>query len=167
MSKPATISHTNVSHAHAVNGVERWSEAVRECAANVGPAMGLPPCQVIAVLKAPPSGLSGVAVTLEGEKPLVLIGVLSNQAGRTAIARAVFQMSADEYPKPEDETDAVGELANVITGHVKTLMSRLDATMRIGLPSAVSAEAFSARPQQITLRVSFGTVPAALVVTLL
>ena len=35
----------------------------------------------------------------------------------------------------------------------------------IGLPSAVSAEAFSARSDQITLRVSFGSVPAALVVT--
>jgi hypothetical protein len=37
--------------------------------------------------------------------------------------------------------------------------------MRIGLPSAVSAESFAARADQITLRVSFGSVPAALVVT--
>jgi Chemotaxis phosphatase CheX len=147
--------------------VEAWSEAVRDCAMKVGPAMGLPPCQVLATLKAPPAGLTGVAVTLEGHKPHVLIGVLSNQVGRTAIARALFQMGADEKPKPEDETDAVGELTNVIGGHVKALMCRIDATMRIGLPSTVSAEAFSARASQITLRVSFGTVPAALVVTLL
>ncbi|MEY4577806.1 MAG: Chemotaxis phosphatase CheX [Pseudomonadota bacterium] len=145
--------------------VETWTKVVRGCAANVGPAMGLPPCQVIATLKAPPAGLTGVAVTLEGVKPHVLIGVLSNQVGRTAIARAIFQMQPDERPKPEDETDAVGELANVITGHVKSVMSRLDKTMRIGLPSAVSAEAFASRTNQITLRVSFGTVPAALVVT--
>ena len=127
--------------------------------------MGLPPCQVLATLKAPPAGLTGVAITLEGTKPHVLIGVLSNQVGRSAIARAVFQMSPEERPKPEDETDAVGELANVITGHVKSVMCRLDTTMRIGLPSAVSAEAFSSRSDQITLRVSFGSVPAALVVT--
>jgi hypothetical protein len=147
--------------------VESWSDAVRDCAAKVGPAMGLPPCQVLATLKSPPAGLTGVAVTLEGHRPHVLIGVLSNQLGRTAIARAVFQMTADEKPKPEDETDAVGELTNVIGGHVKALMSRIDVTMRIGLPSTVSAEAFASRKSQVTLRVSFGTVPAALVVTLL
>jgi CheY-specific phosphatase CheX len=150
-----------------LESVERWTEVVRDCASNVGPAMGLSQCQVLATLKAPPAGLSGVAVALEGIKPHVLIGVLSNAAGRTAIARALFQMEPTERPKPEDETDAVGELANVISGHVKSVMCRLDSTMRIGLPSAVSAESFSARSDQITLRVSFGTVPAALVVTLL
>jgi CheY-specific phosphatase CheX len=156
-----------VADASAVDSVESWTEVVKECAFNVGPAMGLAPCQVLATLKAPPNGLTGVAVTLEGHKPHVMIGVLSNQVGRTAIARALFQMGPSEQPKPEDETDAVGELANVISGHVKTVMRRIDASMRIGLPSAVSAEAFASRSDQITLRVSFGTVPAALVITLL
>ena len=145
--------------------VEVWTEVVRGCAANVGPALGLPACKVIATLKAPPSGLTGVAIALEGTKPHVLIGVLSNQVGRTAIARAIFQMEPNERPKPEDETDAVGELANVISGHVKAAMSQVDSNMRIGLPSAVNAESFAARTDQITLRVSFGAVPAALVVT--
>jgi Chemotaxis phosphatase CheX len=148
-------------------GVEQWTEAVRGCAERVGPAMGLPPCQVIATLKSPPSGLSGVAVTLEGVKPHVLIGVLSNQVGRTAIARAIFQMEESEKPKPEDETDSLGELANCISGQVKAAMSAFDTTMRIGLPSAVSAEAFASRNHQITLRIAFGSVPAALVVSLL
>ncbi|HKU41347.1 MAG TPA: chemotaxis protein CheX [Polyangiales bacterium] len=147
--------------------VEDWTAAVRDCAANVGPAMGLAPCQVLGTLKAPAAGLSGVAITLEGEKPHVLIGVLSNQAGRTAIARALFQMGPTESPNPEDETDAVGELANVLTGHVKAAMSRVDAKMRIGLPYAVNADAFAPCAGQVTLRVSFGSVPAALVVTLL
>jgi CheY-specific phosphatase CheX len=162
MSKSSSTSQQSIQ---ALDTVEHWTEVVRGCAANVGPAMGLAPCHVIATLKAPPAGLTGVAVTLEGTKPHVLIGVLSNQVGRTAIARAIFQMEPSEAPKPEDETDAVGELANCISGHVKAVMSKLDGTMRIGLPSAVSAEAFSARSNQITLRVSFGSVPAALVVT--
>ena len=138
---------------------------VRGCAANVGPAMGLPAYKVITTLKAPPSGLTGVAIALEDTKPHVLIGVLSNQIGRTAIARAIFQMEANERPKPENETNAIGELANVISGHVKAAMSQVDSNMRIGLPSAVNAESFAARTDQITLRVSFGAVPAALVVT--
>ena len=33
------------------------------------------------------------------------------------------------------QIDAVGELANVISGHVKTLMNRVDATMRSGSSS--------------------------------
>lgn len=150
-----------------LTSVEEWIEVVRDCAANVGPAMGLAPCQVLGTLKAPAAGLSGVAIALEGEKPHVLIGVLSNQVGRAAIARALFQMDPTESPKPEDETDAVGELANVISGHVKAAMSRLDAKMRIGLPYAVNADAFTPSAGQVTLRVSFGSVPAALVVTLL
>jgi CheY-specific phosphatase CheX len=160
--QPSTLTVADTSA-----GIQHWSEAVRSCAANVGPAMGLDACQVIATLKAPPAGLSGVAVSLEGVRPHVLIGVLSNHAGRIAIAKTVFQMGPDEQPNPEEEIDAVGELANVISGHVKTLMNRIDATMRIGLPSAVGAESFAARADQITLRVSFGSVPAALVVTLL
>lgn len=147
--------------------VEQWTECVRECASNVGPAMGLAPCQVLGTLKAPANGLSGIAIALENDKPIVLIGVLSNSAGRAAIARAVFQMAPNESPKPEDETDAVGELANVISGHVKAAMSRVDAKMRIGLPYAVNADAFASHQTQVTLRVSFGSVPAALVVTLL
>lgn len=150
-----------------LTSVEEWIEVVRDCAANVGPAMGLQPCQVLGTLKAPAAGLSGVAITLEGDKPHVLIGVLSNQVGRAAIARALFQMGPTESPKPEDETDAVGELANVISGHVKAAMSHLDAKMRIGLPHAVNADAFTPSAAQVTLRVSFGSVPAALVVTLL
>lgn len=147
--------------------VEQWSEVVRECAASVGPAMGLQPCLVLGTLKAPALGLSGIAIALENDKPIILIGVLSNSAGRAAIARAVFQMAPNESPKPEDETDAVGELANVISGHVKAAMRGADAKMRIGLPYAVTADAFAAHQSQVTLRVSFGSVPAALVVTLL
>jgi len=166
MSKNSSKS-VAVADVDSLDEVERWTEAVRECAARVGPAMGLPPCQVLAKLKLPPAGLTGVAIMLEGHKPHVMIGVLSNQLGRAAIARALFQMEPDESPKPEDESDAVGELANVISGHVKSVMCRVDASMRIGLPSIVSAESFQSRSQQITLRVCFGTVPAALVVTLL
>lgn len=147
--------------------VEQWIAVVRDCAAKIGPAMGLAPCQVLGTLRAPAAGLTGVAVTLEGERPHVLIGLLSNPAGRAAIARAIFRMGPSELPRPEDEIDAVGELMNVITGHVKATMKRLDAKMRIGLPYAVNASAFAPCPGQVTLRVSFGSVPAALVVTLL
>lgn len=150
-----------------IDSLERWTEVVRDCACKVGPAMGLAPCRVLGTLKAPAAGLSGVAVTLDSDRPRLLIGVLSNQAGRSAIARALFQMGPSESPKPEDESDAVGELANVISGHVKSAMKRVDSKMRIGLPYAVNAEAFAPSPEQVTLRVSFGDVPAALVVTVL
>ena len=82
--------------ADKIQSVEQWSAVVRECASNVGPAMGLAPCQVLATLKAPANGLSGVAITLENERPIVLIGVFSNSGGRAAIARAVFQMGPSE-----------------------------------------------------------------------
>jgi hypothetical protein len=156
-----------VTDVSKIDNVEHWISVVRDCACNVGPAMGLAACQVLGTLKAPAAGLTGVAVTLEGDRPHVLIGVLSTPAGRAAIARAIFQMGPSESPKAEDEIDAVGELANVISGHVKASMSRLDAKMRIGLPYAVNASAFAACPGQVTLRVSFGSVPAALVVTML
>lgn len=150
-----------------VASVESWTDAVLGCASKVGPMLGLAPCEVLARIRLPPSGLSGMAVTLEGKRPHVRIGVLTNPAGRAAIARALFRMEPHEKPEERDEADAVGELANVITGHVKAAMSALDTTMRIGLPTRVSADAFAGTGEQVTLRVSFGGVAAALVVTLL
>jgi CheY-specific phosphatase CheX len=160
-------SFRNQARVSPKGDVETWIDAVKDSASNVGPILGLPACEVLARIKTPPAGLSGMAVTLEGRTPLVRIGLLTNAAGRTAIARALFRMEETESPNELDERDAIGELTNVISGHVKAVMSPVDATMRIGLPSQVNADAFAGATEQITLRVSFGGVAAALVVTML
>lgn len=108
-----------------------------------------------------------MAVALRGSCAHVRIGVLTNSTGRGELARALLRMDPAESPSERDENDALGELTNVITGHVKVVMSTIDGTMRIGLPAHVNTDAFLESSEQITLRVSFGGVPAALVVTML
>jgi hypothetical protein len=156
-----------ISRPDAHTDLETWTLAVCDCAGKVGPVLGLVPFQVVGRIKTPPTGLSGMAITLEGKRPLIRIGVLTNGPGQVAIARALFQMGPTETPSDSDGTDALGELANVISGHVKASMSAVDTTMRLGLPTRVGGDALSNANETITLRVSFGGVPAALVVAAL
>jgi len=142
---------------------ERLAKVAGDCLLALGPVLGLSHCRLLGQLRLAPSGLSGMAVTLEGNVASVVVGVLSNQEGRTAIARALFQMGAGEQPAARDEADAVGELANVIAGRIKLALSELSS--RLSVPTALAADA-APLGEQVTLRISFGNVPAALVIGL-
>lgn len=146
---------------NAAPNMERLAKVAGECVVALGPVLGLQACRALGQLKLAPSGLSGMAVMLEGGSPAIVIGVLSNPAGRAAIARALFQMNESEQPQASDENDAVGELANVIAGRIKVALSQ--PSLRLSVPAAISAEE-APRGEQVTLRLSFGSVPAALVV---
>jgi hypothetical protein len=104
-----------------------------------------------------------MAVTLEGRPTCVVIAVVSNPEGRGAIARALFQLDAGQKPEPRDEADAVGELTNVIAGRIKVALAEF--AFRLSVPSALATEG-AAPTQQVALRISFGSVPAALVIAL-
>lgn len=141
--------------------LERLAKVGGDCLLALGPVLGLQHCRLLGQLKAAPPGLSGMVVAIEGGSPTILVGVLSNPEGRTAIARAVFEMGQGELPDPRDEADAVGELANVIAGRVKVALGRLSC--RLSVPSAWAVDTAQAG-ERAALRVSFGSVPAALVI---
>ena len=54
-----------------------------------------------------PAGLTGMAVRIEGQQTRMVIGVLSNAAGRCPIARALFQLEASECLAFKSDSRAV------------------------------------------------------------
>lgn len=145
---------------------ENLAKVAVESAAALSPALGLVPCQVVAHLKTSPPGLTGMAVRIEGQKVTVVIGVLSNAAGRSQIARALFQLETNQEAAMNDQDDAIGELANVLAGRIKAATAAADATMRLTPPEKVTGEAFAGYARVSVIRVSFGSIPAALVIAM-
>jgi CheY-specific phosphatase CheX len=65
-----------------------------------------------------------------------------------------------------DQDDAIGELANVLAGRIKAATAATDHTMRLAPPEKITGEAFAAYARFSAIRVSFGTIPAALVIAI-
>jgi hypothetical protein len=145
---------------------ENLAELAVESASALSPVLGLVPCHVLAHLKISPPGLTGMAVRLEGQQTTIIIGVLSNPAGRSQIARVLFQLEAHQEPPAADEDDAIGELANVLAGRIKAATAATDRTLRLTPPEKITGEAFANYPRFSAIRVSFGGIPAALVIAI-
>jgi CheY-specific phosphatase CheX len=141
-------------------------ELAVESASALSPVLGLVPCRVLAHLKSSPPGLAGMAVRLEGQKTLIIVGVLSNAAGRSQLVRALFQLDAHQEEPLPDEDDAIGELANLLAGRVKAATAATDRTMRLTPPEKITGEAFAQYARFSAIRVSFGAIPATLVIAL-
>jgi CheY-specific phosphatase CheX len=150
----------------AAFSAEHLADLAVESASALSPVLGLVPCQVLAHLKGSPPGLTGMAVRLEGVKTRIIIGVLSNSSGRSQIARALFQLEAHQTAPASDEDDAMGELANVLAGRIKAVTAVSDRTMRLTPPEKITGESLAICSKLSAIRVSFGGIPAALVIAL-
>lgn len=62
------------------------------------------------------------------------IGVASSEHGCRVLTRALLGMEPDEAVSPEDVHDAVGEIANMVAGGVKTKLVGLGVDAQLGLP---------------------------------
>lgn len=77
----------------------------------------------------------GSCVALVGDECSLQIGMGGSQENCMKLARALFGLeSEDEDPSEQDLADALGEMANVVAGGVKTRMHDHAASMRLGLP---------------------------------
>jgi CheY-specific phosphatase CheX len=64
----------------------------------------------------------------------VHVGVVSDASGCAALARALLGMGPDEALTAADVHDAVGEIANMVAGGVKSKVTARGAEAQIGLP---------------------------------
>ncbi len=67
-----------------------------------------------------------------GDHSRVMLGVVADEQSGPALARALLGMEPDEQIDEADIDDALGEIANMIAGGVKT---QVDQTLKIGVPS--------------------------------
>jgi Chemotaxis phosphatase CheX len=85
-----------------------------------------------AAATAPAYALLAISDTTEGN----LLGVQVRVGGRLAHALATRMFASDD-PSSGDVLDAVGELANILGGNVKSVLFTRSGPARLSLPSAV------------------------------
>lgn len=112
-------------------------------------------------LRALPLELTGCYVALVGKNHSVQVGLASDPLGCQDLARALF--GTDEDLPDSEVNDALGEIANIIAGGVKSRCSEAHAGLSLGLPMAMEGHVRPSDRQTFAhCDVGFGEVPVRL-----
>jgi CheY-specific phosphatase CheX len=105
-------------------------------------------------------------IALVSDSASVQLGIASTKEGCQALARALLAMDPDEEDLPEEDVaDAIGEVANIVAGQVKSAMSDTDASLRIGLPLFVQGKVdYSDEVESAVADLNIGPVPVTFIV---
>ncbi len=115
-----------------------------------------------------PRSLFGAYVPLVAAGCQVQIGVVAEWEACQALARALFGMEADaELEADSDVSDALGEIANMVAGRVKTRMNERAPGLNTGLPLCVAGHVEpSAGAEQASIALVFDDIRASVRVLL-
>ena len=76
----------------------------------------------------------GSCIALTAENGGWNLAVMANKPGCEELTRALFAMEPDEKPAMEDMADAIGEIANVAAGVMKSSRAKAGQAVQLGLP---------------------------------
>jgi CheY-specific phosphatase CheX len=76
----------------------------------------------------------GSSIALTAENGGWNLAVMANKPGCEELTRALFAMEPDEKPAMEDMADAIGEIANVAAGVLKSSRAKAGQAVQLGLP---------------------------------
>lgn len=76
----------------------------------------------------------GSSIALTAENGGWNLAVMANKAGCEELTKALFAMEPDEIPEMEDMADAIGEIANVAAGVLKSARAKAGQAVQLGLP---------------------------------
>lgn len=114
--------------------VAEWQKAAVEVVSSIG-------TDVLAFGSCSPFVLEGLELDSQGAYVPILsgdsslhVGVASSEAGCHVLTRALLGMAPDEAVSPDDVHDAVGEIANMVAGGVKTKVVARGVDAQLGLP---------------------------------
>jgi hypothetical protein len=115
--------------------VADWQQAATEVATEIGSgvlAFGQcgPPERVATI----GDGRRGAYVPVLSGDYSLHVGVVSDDKGCASLTRALLGMASDEEVSLDDIHDAVGEIANMVAGGVKTKVTARGIPVQIGLP---------------------------------
>jgi CheY-specific phosphatase CheX len=106
----------------------------------------------------PPGGY-GAYVPLVGDSISAHIGVISNEEGCQKLTRILMEMDDNENTAEEDVWDAMGEIANIIAGGVKSALTGNSANLKIGLPIVIEGHpALNEKQTQVWTGAELGSV---------
>lgn len=110
-----------------------------------------------------PPNLTGCFVALVGQEESLQIGLASDAVGCQLLARTLF--GADNELSDTDVNDALGEIANILAGGVKTRMSKTHAGIQLSLPIVMEGHLRVTDRQRVDqLDVALNDVPIRLLV---
>jgi len=98
-------------------------------------ALGYDGVKIIKTSNEFPLDMAGAFISLMGSQVSMQLGITATNETCNLLAKALFGMESDDEELPQaDVADAVGEIANIMIGVVKGLMSEKESNMQIGLP---------------------------------
>jgi CheY-specific phosphatase CheX len=110
-----------------------------------------------------PANLTGCYVALVGKEESLQIGLASDAQGCQILAQTLF--GADNELSDTDVNDALGELANILAGGVKTRMAATFGGISLSLPIVMEGHLRVTDRQQVgQLDVALNDVPIRLLV---
>jgi CheY-specific phosphatase CheX len=110
-----------------------------------------------------PENMTGCLVALVGQNESLQVGLASNTTGCETLARALF--ASDDPLSEDDISDAMGEIANIVAGGVKTRMVQKFGSIQLGLPIVMEGHLRLTERQRMAQRdVALGEVPVRLLV---
>jgi hypothetical protein len=144
--------------------LELWMDAAAAAAEEVASqALGLE-SSASTDESAAPTGF-GAFVALSGGDDKVQVGVMLDQAGGEALARALLGMPEDEaFGSEGDLADAFGEIVNMVAGGVKTRMNEQVPGLQLGLPLCVKSLISPGHAIQTSRQLMIGSSRAAVIV---
>ncbi len=113
-----------------------------------------------------PLNSKSALIALVSETVSIQLGVAATEESCQHLARALLAMEPDEDDLPEDDVaDAVGEVANIVAGQVKTMMGEADTPIKLGLPLFITGKFDYPEDVEIALAdVRVGPVPVTLMI---
>lgn len=143
--------------------LDAWLDATRAAAAEFAEMTLGQPVAALEEGDGLDADLTACFVALVWGEQSVQIGVSSNRDSCQALAQALFE--SDEPLAEEDVSDALGEIANIMAGSVKTTMVNSYKDLRLGLPIVLDGHLrLTDRQEMAYVDVKLGNVPARLVV---
>jgi CheY-specific phosphatase CheX len=149
--------------------LREWVSAAEAAAAEVATtALSCSEVQLATRSTQPPQSLFGAYVPLVASDCQAQIGIVAEWPACQSLARALFGMDRDaELDADSDVGDALGEIANMVAGCVKTRMNGRVPGLNTGLPLCVSGHVEpSTGAEHATLVLSFDGVLASVIVLL-
>jgi CheY-specific phosphatase CheX len=149
--------------------LSEWVTAAEVAAAEVATtALACSQVQLATHTFQPQQSLFGAYVPLVASDCQAQIGVVAEWQACQSLARGLFGMDpASELEADSDVADALGEIANMIAGRIKTRMNARVPGLNTGLPLCVSGHVEpSTGAEHATLVLSFDGVLASVIVLL-
>lgn len=107
----------------------------------------------------------GSYVALVGDEGSAQIGVVASIDGCRALGRKMLCMEPDEEISDADMCDAVGEIANILGGSAKRLISERVPGFKLGLPLFMQGRLLASDRQEVGMvAVKMGEIDAHLLV---